>query len=119
MSGKVGRPLKYGNLLERLDSEKLYSASTIAEFSVAIGYIAETDPRRLQKMRRIRVSCSQICLRYGFPVEGDGHILLQGQRPSPAWFGWRWIEVAKQKKRLLRKKSSTKRRRKRKGEGVL
>ncbi len=118
MAGKVGRPLKYGNLLERLEPNKLYSASTIAEFAVAIGYLNAADPRCAQKMRRIRVSCNQICLRYEFPGLGDGTLTQQGQRPSPGWFGWRWIDVAKQKKRLLRKKPSTRRKRKRKSEGV-
>jgi hypothetical protein len=118
MPGKVGRPLKYGNLLERLEPDRLYSASTIAEFAVSIGYLNTNDPRCSQKMRRIRVSCSQICLRYGFPALGDGTLLLQGQRPSPGWFGWRWIDVVKQKKRLLRKKPSARRKRKRKSEGI-
>lgn len=79
---------KFDDLLVRLDDDTVYSAGLIVRFAEARGY-AQT----WKELLRIRISLNCKCNRYGFPRLGDGWVRLEGQDPTPGWFGWRWKAV--------------------------
>ena len=88
--GRIGRPLKYGNLIEQLSDEKVYSAAMIA-------HLAETIGEDHRQRTRIRKTLNMFTRNNGFPEEGDGPVQLRGQEPGRGWFGWRWKEAVSKK----------------------
>ena len=93
----MGRPMKYRDLLEKLDVYDLYSPAAIARFGREANYIDATlspEPQALAS-RRIRITFVRLTQNRSFPPEGDGMICLPKQRPMPAWFGWRWHLAAR------------------------
>lgn len=78
---KMGRPLKYRHLLERLEDETLYSAGTIAALS---GSASSEERHNIVK------SLSRLSRSHGFPNRGDGLIEIAGQAPVRAYRGKRW-----------------------------
>lgn len=102
MEGKIGRPLKYGGLFEKLEPYTIYAAGSISDFAAFIGYIHHNDPNRVALLRRIRSSCGYIIKKYDFPAEGDGQVVIKGQRPTPGWYGWRWQEAIRSNRKAHR-----------------
>lgn len=90
MLGKSGRRLKYAELLTMLNEDTLYAAVSISEMALQTGYVKVNDPEKAKKLERIRNSCQHLSRKYGFPPEGDGFILITGQKRIPAWYGKRW-----------------------------
>ena len=93
MSGRrpIGRPSKYSYILRQLVDNDLYTPATVADFALEKGLIKGEDAKALRLARqRVRIAMGRWTNNKGFPDEGDGHIVLKGQSPTPGWFGWRW-----------------------------
>lgn len=84
---------KYDDLLLLLDDDTIYSAGLIVRFAKERGY-ANTP----QELLRIRISLNTKATRQAFPTTGDGWIRLEGQGPTPGWFGWRWKTIVEKAK---------------------
>ncbi len=80
---------KYDDLLLILEDDVIYSAGLIVRRAGEMGY-ADTWETRL----RIRISLNTKARRQGFLSTGDGWVKLEGQGPTPGWYGWRWKEIA-------------------------
>ncbi len=91
MKRPIGRPMKYREILLRLEDHDLYTPATIARFAETLGLVegSEKADRRLL-LQRIRITLCRFSNYHNFPDEGDGMITLRGQAPTPGWFGWRW-----------------------------
>lgn len=76
---------KYDDLLALLEDETIYSPGQIVRFAQAIGYADTRDA-----LLRIRISLNNKSMRYEFPRMGDGWVRLDGQGPTPGWYGRRW-----------------------------
>jgi len=96
MRKSIGRPMKYGRIIVKLDPNSLYTPATIAAFAEQIGLLDHSDPnqRRLAK-QRIRIALGRFSNNHNFPDEGDGMVTIRGQAPTPGWFGWRWQAAIK------------------------
>lgn len=96
MRRSIGRPMKYGVILEKLDPNALYTPATIAAFAEQVGLLDRSDQkqRRLAK-QRIRIALGRFSNNHNFPDEGDGMVTIRGQAPTPGWFGWRWQAAIK------------------------
>ena len=88
----MGRPMKYADLLEKLEKRNLFTAASIAGIARDSGYIdPELSPEEFQRtVQRIRITLGRLTKNRGFPSEGDGWVRLPKQAAVPAWFGWRW-----------------------------
>ena len=94
---KRGRPHKYKELLLSLDKDVLFTPAMIADHAEKNGTIQEymendTIPLDLAK-QRIRITMGRFSNNRKFPDAGDGIVTKKGQSPTPAWFGWRWIDA--------------------------
>ena len=87
----IGRPLKYGSVLEALEDEMLYSPADIADLALERGF-KDGDPRVNPKLlrQRIRITMGRLGHNHQFPREGDGNVTRRGQAPTPGWLGSRW-----------------------------
>lgn len=94
MSSKVGRPLKYVRLLSALDDSELYSPASIAHFGEEHGILPTNlpKPELVQQRVRIRHTLARYKSNHHFPKQGDGFVFLEGQSPTPGWYGSRWKE---------------------------
>ncbi len=79
---------KYDDLLLQLEDQTLYSAGSIIRFAQHSQYA-----HMPLELLRIRISLNTRATRNRFPELGDGWVRLQGQGPTPAWFGWRWKAI--------------------------
>jgi len=87
----IGRPSKYGQILRKLEDDDLYTPASVADFAIEKGFIEGEDAKALRLARqRVRIAMARWTDNKGFPDEGDGHVTLKGQAPTPGWFGWRW-----------------------------
>ena len=87
----LGRPIKYGDLLNKLDGDQLFTPASIARFGVEVDYYEGlSDEERTVLMKRIRLALGRLAKSRNFPPDGDGSIQLKGQALTPAWYGWRW-----------------------------
>ncbi|MDJ0839450.1 MAG: hypothetical protein QNK37_23220 [Acidobacteriota bacterium] len=73
----------YERILEALDDETLYTASTIAVFAKERGLLVNPFD-----VHRVRLFFGRQALLAGFPTAGDGRISR-----LPAWRGKRWKTV--------------------------
>lgn len=78
---------KYGDLIQQLEDQQLYSAGTITRFAQTIGYC--TTHTELLRIRIVLNYCAQKHL----PRLGDGWLRPPGQGPIMGWFGWRWKQA--------------------------
>lgn len=76
---------KYDDLLLLLEDNVIYSSGLIVQSAEKMGYATAWEARL-----RIRISLNTRTKRQGFPTLGDGWVKLEGQGPTPGWFGWRW-----------------------------
>lgn len=87
------RSWKYSELILALDDKEVYTAHSIAEFALEVGFIQSPsmEQQKLEKLR-IRLSMTQMRQRKEdiFPLAGDELRSSRGQAPLPAWYGWRW-----------------------------
>lgn len=96
---RLGRPLKYKEIIEALNPDELYSAAKIVRFAEAtemlVPHLEEDLPEdaamELAK-RRIRITLGRFSSNRGFPRRGDGTVRLKGQPPVRGWYGRRWQE---------------------------
>jgi len=90
----MGRHRKYTYVFEHLDPEKVYSASCIAKLmedkklSPFDQPMSDAEKRRCRK--RISTTMAWWMRAQERPEMGDRLIKIYGQRPQPAWYGWRW-----------------------------
>jgi len=90
----IGRPMKYRDLIMELDNYEIYTPAKIARGAWLRGWTQNDVSRQLFR-QRVRVSLARFAANHAFPDEGDGIVALQGQAPTPGWFGWRWKVAAK------------------------
>jgi len=89
---RVGRPRKYGYLIDRLDPHEIYSAASIARLAREIGFIEEglDEDEKATRHRRIRIAMSIFSRNHQFPKMGDGMVEIPGKAAVCGWYGWRW-----------------------------
>ena len=95
----IGRPMKYAQVLLKLDPDELYTPASIVHFAVEKGLLEIVEDYRINRIirQRMRIALGRFSNNHGFPDEGDGSVTIKGQSPTPGWFGWRWQEVIKNK----------------------
>jgi len=85
--------MKYKHYLVILTDDVVYTPATIVDNGAAYGYqlppVADVEAYKLARLR-IRHTLARFSKNHGFPIEGDGWIILKGQAPLRGWFGWRW-----------------------------
>ena len=88
---RPGRPTKYDHIIRTLDDGTIFSPAGIARYADDQGLLtaATLEEKRLER-QRIRITLARLATNHGFPDEGDGIVRLQGQAPTPGWFGSRW-----------------------------
>lgn len=86
---RVGRPMKYGVIIQHLDDHELYTPALIAQFAQEHGYL-DGDVDLKHAYQRARIAMGRFSNNHRFPDKGDGIITARGQAPTPAWYGWRW-----------------------------
>ena len=88
----IGRPLKYVWVLDKLQSDQLYSAGMIGRLAKYLGYFDDlpSDEAKRIAQRNLRQTMVRRANLHEFPDEGDGIVTIRGQAPCPGWFGWRW-----------------------------
>jgi len=90
-SRAIGRPMKYYYVIANLKDDCLYSPASIARFAHENEFFDYSSPEELKQiLMRIRLSMGRLANYHAFPNHGDGQVVTPGQRPLPAWFGWRW-----------------------------
>jgi hypothetical protein len=82
-SSKAGRPLKYVEILKKLDPNTLYIPACIADFAVKKRLLEDHSYSR----RILRHSLAYLARSRGFPKEGDGMVSYPFQAPTVGWFG--------------------------------
>ncbi len=80
-----GRPMKYAHILLQLKDDKLYAASTIAQFAASNDLLPEGSTAN-----KVRIAMGRFKQNHQFPKKGDGTVSPKGRNPIQAWFGWRW-----------------------------
>lgn len=93
MSVFLGRPPIYKNYIELLDFFGIYTPATIAMIMVEMGNLGGHGKVVRQRAYRIRIALTRVSHSRSFPTRGDGTIMLDGQRPIPGWYGWRWKKI--------------------------
>ena len=89
---RIGRPGKYDDAIQALDDDVLYIAATITSHAFEKGiYQKPDDPKAYKDMvTKLRHALSRRAKSHGFPIEGDGMVLIKGKKALPGWFGSRW-----------------------------
>lgn len=89
---RVGRPRKYGYLIDRLNPNQVYSAASIARFARDIGFIGADleEEEKATLHRRIRIAMSIFSRNHNFSRVGDGMVEIPGKAAVCGWYGWRW-----------------------------
>lgn len=83
--------MKYNKIIEALDENTLYTPASIADFALEEGFITDrTKEARKNRRNRIRIALGRFSNNHQFPGSGDGMVTLEGQAPTPGWYGWRW-----------------------------
>lgn len=85
-----GCPLKYAFVARALLEDTLYSAACIVEAGIDEGLL---DPDDKALHRRVRMSFNKIKNAREFPAAGDGLVRRDGQRPTCAYYGRRWMDA--------------------------
>ena len=96
MSRRVGRPMRYGQFIIRLDNEECYSVNSIIENARKnnlFAFIEDEDKDDFAVIRRRAFDAlSKLKVKY-LPRKEDGYTYNQFSTPEPAWYGWRWKEA--------------------------
>lgn len=89
---RVGRPRKYGYLIDKLNPHQVYSAASIARFAREIGFISHDldEAEKATQHRRIRIALSIFSRTHNFSRIGDGMVKIPGKASVCGWYGWRW-----------------------------
>lgn len=90
MSKASGRPMKYYRVLNSLLDHTLYTPATIAAYAEERQLLPPSQVDAQKKRRRLRMAMARLSNYHAFPDQGDGTVTRPGQRPAPAWYGWRW-----------------------------
>ena len=77
----------YGDILEALDDDHLYTAASIVMLARDHGLFAGKEPARVE-MQRVLILLRRQARSCGFPAEGDGQV-----SGMPAWLGRRWKDA--------------------------
>jgi len=93
MEKRIGRPLKYKAFLIELEDDEVYTPAKIVRCGEERGLFRHLNGEALAKARvRVRHTLSRFRANHFFPEEGDGMVRIQGQSPTPGWYGKRWKE---------------------------
>ncbi len=76
--------VKYHSIINALEQDKAYTASTIVAFGQSEGLLMK------EEMHRCRIDLARHMARWGFPPMGDTILGGDGQPVYPAWFALRW-----------------------------
>ena len=110
MANPIGRPMKYGQFIEILEDDRIYSPATIVAHGERHNLVPkEGKQEELKKQRmRIRHSLSRFSQNHQFPFGGDGQVsdVIKGQPPQRGWYGHRWKEPWKIKNEFTSAKSA-------------
>jgi len=89
---RVGRPRKYGYLIDKLNPNQIYSAASIARLAGENGFISASleDSEKTTMHRRIRIALSIFSRTHNFSRNGDGMVKIPGKASVSGWYGWRW-----------------------------
>ena len=83
--------MKYNTIIEALNQDTLYSPASIANFALEEGFVTgKTKKAKSDARNRIRIAMGRFSNNHQFPDSGDGVVILEGQAPTPGWYGWRW-----------------------------
>ena len=77
----------YGQILEVLDDDYLYTAASIVMLARDHGLLAGKEPAQIE-MQRARILLGHQARSRDFPAEGDGQV-----SGTPAWLGRRWKDA--------------------------
>lgn len=87
-----GRPKKYLTIVRKLDDYELYSPAQIGRAAANLMCTGGKEERK-RMVQRVRITMARFATKHHFPHEGDGIVTLQGQAPTPGWYGWRWKQT--------------------------
>ena len=96
---RVGEPIRLGfsscGVQTKMRTLKSRYASLINGLNPHHLYTVNQISLRAKRADRKGVGHAFVRLRiaYGFPLEGDGQLWLEGRAPERAWFGWRWQDL--------------------------
>ena len=87
---KIGRPMKYKQILENLDDNAVYTAAMVAETASQLNMLSEDPVERQKEKKLIRHTMVRLTQNHKFPRPGDEIVKLKKQRARNGWYGWRW-----------------------------
>jgi hypothetical protein len=87
-----GRPKKYTFVVNQLDDHELYSSAQIGRLAADL-LCTDTKTKTRKVIQRVRITMARFATKHEFPHEGDGMVTLEGQAPTPGWYGWRWKDT--------------------------
>jgi hypothetical protein len=68
----------------------LYSPASIARPAIEKGWVELGEVSIKLGQQRFRIALARYAKNHRLPINGDGLVRVQGQAPTPGWFGWRW-----------------------------
>lgn len=87
----TSRKRKYSQVYAVLENGELYSPGSIVNHAQAMGLLPALEPAALKQLKvKIRHTLLALARNRGFPSEGDGWVLIPGQKRLRGYFGWRW-----------------------------
>ena len=88
----MGRPRKYGKLMDLLEDQVLYSPGAIALLARDKGHLSSDDKKCLRQRRRIRHTLARFAKNHHFPP-AHGAVKIRGQRETDGWTGFHWKQT--------------------------
>lgn len=84
--------MKYAHFIRILRDDVIYSPASIVRYGHTLGFFEKGLDRETLKKKWIKVrhTLARLSTNRGFPREGDGWTLVEGQAPMRGWFGARW-----------------------------
>ena len=86
-------PKAYLVIVNQLADMVCYSPGSIARLAEELGLIGGDAATLYRKRRKIRHTLARYAVNHNFPVKGHGLVTLEGQGPTPGWFGWFWKDT--------------------------
>lgn len=99
MGNRRGRPMKYAHFIRILRDDVIYSPASIVRYGFVLGFFDKSLKGQALKIQwtKIRHTLARLSANRGFPREGDGWTVIEGQAPMRGWFGARWKQALREK----------------------